>query len=152
MFFFHFRLWHGFTSKLYPIDVVNFGSSFIDANTFKPVFNPVYPMAALKYTSDLWIVLLPGKRRTTQGQILYRHYTTSNFWSLQSVQWSPNGRLLHLIIKTENLRKAATDCSPARGVLLMIKDFRGRFCVEEIKNGWDFLPQCENPTQLSSEI
>ena len=150
--FVFFRLWHGFTSKLYPIDVVNFGGSFVDSTTFKPSFNPIYPLAALKYTSDLWIVLLPGKRRATQGQILYRHYMTSNFWSLQSVQWSPNGRLLLIIIKTENLRKPAADCSPAKGVLLMIKDFRGHFCVEEIKNGWEFLPQCKNPTQLSSEL
>ena len=104
---FHFRLWHGFTSKLYPIDVVNFGSSFVDAN--KPVFNPVYPMAALKYTSDLWIVLLPGKRRTIQGQILYRHYTTSKFcvanacYQCPPLHWS-SGKCCPLTICKKKIR------------------------------------------------
>ena len=144
------RLWHNYKSKLYPIDIVNFGTNF--ESSFKLSFNPCFPLAALKYNTDLWLVLLPGKRRSVQGQILYRHFVSCHFWSLQSCQWSPDGKLLLIITKTENLRKQGADVAPATGTLLLVKDFRGRFMVEEIKSTMDVLPMCENPTQLSSEL
>ena len=143
------RLWHNYKSKLYPIDIVNFGTNF--ESSFKLTFNPCFPLAALKYNTDLWLVLLPGKRRSVQGQILYRHFVSCHYWSLQSCQWSPDGKLLLIITKTENLRKQGADIAPATGILLMVKDFRGRYVVEEVKSSWDVLPLCDNPTQLSSE-
>ncbi len=70
--FLAFRFWNRLQTKNYVLDIVTFESGF-ESNYFEVKFNPHFPMAVLKFATELWVVLLPGKRRQVQGQILYRY-------------------------------------------------------------------------------
>ena len=70
-----------------------------DQQEFQFRFNPVHPVAVLKFQKHLWIVCLPGRRREKQGQIIYHQRFHKNGATFYSCQWSPSGKFLLVLRK-----------------------------------------------------
>lgn len=150
--FLAFRFWNNLKTKNYVLDLVTFESGF-DSKYFEVKFNPRFPMAVLKFDTDLWIVLLPCRRRQVQGQILYRYCVPFCLWHLESCQWSGDGKKLLILIQTD---KSAIKVLPdleakdqVKALLFLVSDFRGRYIIKEIKNSVQSIPSCHNSLLLS---
>ncbi len=131
------------------MDVVSFGTGFA-SSYFDIKFNPKFPLAVLKFEHDLWIVLLPGKRRQIQGQILYTYRVDTSFWLLDSCQWSPEGTKLLTLVHTvpyDSIRDSRHD--EMRPLIFLLDDTRGRYQVKELKNSVNSIPPCQETIQLS---
>ena len=113
-------------------------------------------MAVLKFATELWVVLLPGKRRQVQGQILYRYCVPHCFWHLDSCQWSGDGKKLLLLIQTnKSLHKVMPDLEAEdeiKALLFLVSDFRGRYIIKEIKNSIQSIPSCHHSMLLSGNF
>ena len=152
LFVFLYRIWNESKVRGYVLDVVSFGSGF-SCSYFDIKFNPKFPLAVLKFEHDLWIVLLPGKRRQIQGQILYRYRVDTSFWCLDSCQWSPEGTKLLTLVHTvqyDSVRDSRHD--EMRPLIFLLDDTRGRYQVKELKNSVDSMPPCQGTIQLSRKL
>ena len=99
IFFEYCRMWFKGSIKRYVLDWINFGLDY-DQQEFQFRFNPVHPVAVLKFRRHLWIVCLPGRRREKQGQIIYHKRFDKNGPTFYSCQWSPSGEFLLVLRKT----------------------------------------------------
>lgn len=92
----------------------------------------------------MWIVLLPGKRRNAQGQILHKFSLPD--WTLEHCSWSPDGKILLTLMEQQvlaNLFKAA---------IFVLDDSRGRYAIKEIRNHVNqVLPRGYGQDQFSGE-
>ena len=94
------RLWRHRTSlKRYFLDTVCFNETFTDCTNFQIIFNPRAPLVLLKFDRQLWVIILPGKRRDEQGQILFNYQVYEKDRFLETCQWSPDGKLLLVLSK-----------------------------------------------------
>ena len=94
------RLWRHRTSlKRYFLDTVCFNETFTDCTNFQIIFNPRAPLVLLKFDRQLWVIILPGKRRDEQGQILFNYQVYEKDRFLETCQWSPDGKLLLVLCK-----------------------------------------------------
>ena len=91
-------MWFKGSIKRHVLDWVNFGMDY-DQQEFQFRFNPVHPVAVLKFRKHLWIVCLPGRHRERQGQIIYHQRFHKNGATFYSCQWSPSGKFLLVLRK-----------------------------------------------------
>ena len=148
-----FRIWHTPRTYNYVIDLIDFNTAFEDCYNFQMTWNPVHPIAAFKFGNELWLTLLPGKYKNSQGQILYRMMVrNNNSTHLESCQWSPDGNILMVLRKTSVVpRQKSTFTEYAKAGIILVQKIRERYVARELKNGWDQLPTCYDLSQLSSE-
>ena len=154
-------MWHYPYIKKAQLDRVHFGQDFSNCENFQCSFNPCYPLVALKYDSELWIILLPGKMRQVQGQIVYRKVWKARLGSTNyydSCQWSPNGR--HLLLM-QNCACADPNTSYDGynldsihvGIYTVRFVWNKKLCVvKELVKSWKDIFGCECPSQLSSKL
>lgn len=143
------RLWRNAYSRSFSLDTIDFGLNF-DVQNFAVEFNPKFPIAVLKYDYDLWMIILPGKIRSNQGQILfkYNHRIPEN-WYLENCQWNPAGTILLLICKPESIMTAKCQYF---AVLFVLNHSRSSFTVSEIYNSYQLIPSSTDLMQLSSNL
>lgn len=95
--FLFYSLWFCQSTRNYAVDLINFNTDFTDKpyNNFQCRFNPHHPVVFFKFSHTLWVVLLPGKFRDIQGQVLYQlKLNPTKSRVLETCQWSPDGSYL----------------------------------------------------------
>ena len=165
------RRWFNSRSKNYLLDVFNVGVDF-DSQEFQCRFNPLYPVVVLKFKLNLWLVCLPGRRRDTQGQIIYHLRLRRNKGcTLETCQWSPDGQFLLLLKRdTGDLarlpKRHSVLCNGGWDSQLMkhfhnyvmspllfkLTDHRCKYLFQEIqfKDVCQTIPPCLDPFLISS--
>jgi hypothetical protein len=153
-------LWYSPFTKFYGADLVNFGLHFGADGCFQCSFNPVHPLASFQFKSHLWIALMPGKRRQSQGQILYQASTgDTDKYEYDVCQWSPQGTYL-LVLKRVYVnaapRKIVIHNSDPRGGVYVIRaqvyrveENRGRLSFKELNGVSSILHDAVGHHQLT---
>lgn len=160
-------MWSKSATKSYLLDVFNVGQDY-DGAEFQCRFNPRHPVVALKFLKNLWLICLPGRRRDTQGQIIYHlRLDRGRGPSLESCQWSPDGKFLLLLKKDRDSvmckKRDSAMCNggwdarmlanfPNYTMLLHVfrlKDHRCKYLLQEIQPPQCFA-ECLDPFLLSS--
>ena len=153
-----FRLWFAPVTRCYGIDSINLGMDFspVNDNNFQWIFNPKFPLAYVQFKEHFWILVLPGKRRSVQGQILY-HQLTSNHWeSFEAGQWSPEGNFFLSLRKQISRNSQNVRPNPSAyallGDLYVVEDKRCRLSFKKLTGSEILLSHSHGHHQLSSKF
>ena len=155
-------MWYSPFTKFYGADLLNFGLHFGADGCFQCSFNPVHPLASFQFKSHLWIALLPGKRRQSQGQILYQASTgETDKYEYDVCQWSPQGTYL-LVLKRVYVavnRKIIIYNSNPRGEVYVLRaqiyrveENRGRLSFKELNGVSGILHDAVDHHQLTGNF
>ena len=153
-----FRLWFAPVTRCYGIDSINLGMDFspVNDNNFQWIFNPKFPLAYVQFKEHFWILVLPGKRRSVQGQILYHHVTSNHWESFEAGQWSPEGNFFLSLRKQISRNSQNVRPNPSAyallGDLYVVEDKRCRLSFKKLTGSELLLSHSHCHHQLSSKF
>lgn len=162
-------MWFCRYTRNYAVDLINFNTDFTDKpyHNFQCRFNPCHPVVFFKFCQSLWVVLLPGKFREIQGQVLYHLKINPNKSRvIETCQWSPDGSYLLVLEQfmlassynsdlghrwDASLMSSAAD-NVLKPRLFYLRNVRGQYRFNELSIPINSLPKSRHHHQLSSKF